>query len=176
MCNWYQGWSTLRYFFYPKLSPFFHVMFGWLGFFPHLLEHHFNMAVSNHTPSTVYTRREKNFWRWLESNPGPLAAQAIALTTRTRVLRHLSVEMKRSCLWWETMFRSSFCLNHRRKRVQSCKASKWDESFEMSSDFKCTLDMKVPVVLQCHCYPKSVCDFRALLCHKDLIIPLKSTN
>ena len=40
-------------------------------------------------PTTLYPRREKTIWSELESNPGPLASQATALTTRPLLLGQL---------------------------------------------------------------------------------------
>ena len=37
-------------------------------------------------PTSLYPRREKTIWSELESNPGPLASQATALTTRPWLL------------------------------------------------------------------------------------------
>ena len=40
-------------------------------------------------PTALYPRREKIIWSELESNPGPLASQATALTTRLLLLGHI---------------------------------------------------------------------------------------
>ena len=46
----------------------------------------FIMSGSIFIPTTLYLRREKTFWSELELNPGPLASQVTALTTRPWLL------------------------------------------------------------------------------------------
>ena len=64
------------------------------GFAPHL-RFFFYMDTQYHAmyhvwilyiPTTLFPRREKTSWSELESNPGPLASQATALTTRPWLL------------------------------------------------------------------------------------------
>ena len=45
-------------------------------------------------PTSLYPRREKTIWSELESNPGPLASQATALTTRPWLLGQAILNMR----------------------------------------------------------------------------------
>ena len=49
----------------------------------------FIMSGSIFIPTSLYPRREKSIWSELESNPGPLASQVTARTTRPWLLGQL---------------------------------------------------------------------------------------
>ena len=44
-------------------------------------------------PTSLYSRREKTIWSELESNPGPLASQATAQTTRPWLLGQVGLSV-----------------------------------------------------------------------------------
>ena len=61
-------------------------------FYMYTQEHAIHHVWIHLIPTSLYPRREKTIWSELELNPGPLASQATALTTRPWLLGQI-------CLW-----------------------------------------------------------------------------